>query len=39
MGGGVLTNIGLLRIIFAGVNGLRSVIHRMPILKPQEPAS
>jgi hypothetical protein len=37
MGGGVLKIIGLLMVIFAIVRWLRSVIHRMPILKPEEP--
>ena len=37
MGGGVLKIIGLLTIIFAIVKWLRSVIHRVPVFKPEEP--
>ncbi len=37
MGGGLLKIIGLLMVIVAIVKWLRSVIHRMPVLKPEEP--
>jgi hypothetical protein len=37
MGGGVLKIIGLLMIVFAIAKWLRSVIHRMPMPKPEEP--
>jgi hypothetical protein len=36
MGGGVLKIIGLMMVIFAIVIWLRSVIHRIPTLKPEE---
>jgi hypothetical protein len=37
VGGGILKIVGLLMVIFAIVKWLRSVIHRTPILKPEEP--
>jgi hypothetical protein len=37
MGGSVLLIVGLVMVIFAIVRWLRSVIHRTPILKPEEP--
>jgi hypothetical protein len=37
MGGGGLKIVGLMMVVFAIVKWLRSVIHRTPIPKPEEP--